>query len=451
MMRRLLALFLTGFAFIGKSDSAPDSYYTITTEDGLNWAYKLNNAGDGAIIVGRKKYEAVQNYPYNSYTYKFLYATPSISSNTVGAVVIPSYVAGRPVVGIGDYAFYNCNKITALTYPSNIVSISGITTFSNCTNLQEIHVANVGLLASIGYDSYHSNPFSKVGNMDLYVNGVLTTEIQIPEGFTEIKKYVFYNWKRLSKVEIPTSVTKIDDCAFWGCEGLKNITIPASVTNIGYRAFCGCRITNLTIPASVINIGEDAFWGAWGSLELASFDFGRDLSSILYAPSFDSITISPGVKSIPSSFSAFKRLSKVIIPASVTNISTDAFVDCPRLRTEWTKTIAMLSANGVGLEARYDLGSNTADRMVSSIEVDSDMAIDKFVLSNGKVYDCAIRIVNNASTAVNLTLPEGYVYESFVGAAPLVIPPKSTNMLTITRTGDRTFLVSRRQLQPIGR
>ena len=39
------------------------------------------------------------------------------------------------------------------------------------------------------------------------------------------------------------------------------------------------------------------------------------------------------------------------------------------------------------------------------------------------------------------------VYEKFKGASPLFIPATSTNLLTITRTAERVFFVSREELE----
>ena len=81
--------------------------------------------------------------------------------------------------------------------------------------------------------------------------------------------------------------------------------------------------------------------------------------------------------------------------------------------------------------------------------VDGDCAIDRFVLKDGKVYDSVLRIVNTASKAVTLTLPDNYEYETFKGTKPLTIPASSRNILTITRTAAGTFLVSRRELETV--
>ena len=92
---------------------------------------------------------------------------------------------------------------------------------------------------------------------------------------------------------------------------------------------------------------------------------------------------------------------------------------------------------------------HAADRSIASVTVDSDCAIDSFVLKDGKVYDTMLRIVNTADHDVTVTLPAGYEYETFEGVTPLTIPANSRNMLSITRTADRTFLVSREKLKTV--
>ena len=100
-------------------------------------------------------------------------------------------------------------------------------------------------------------------------------------------------------------------------------------------------------------------------------------------------------------------------------------------------------------DCSYALTDHAADRAIASVTVDGDCAIDSFVLKDGKVYDCVLRIVNVAEREVTLTLPAGYEYEAFKGSTPLRIPANSRNILTITRTADTTFLVSREELETI--
>ena len=213
-------------------------------------------------------------------------------------------------------------------------------------------------------------------------------------------------------------VTIIGAATFSNCSGLTSVTIPDGVTSIGDSAFYGCiSLKSMAIPDSVTSIGDWAFTNCRG-------------------------------------------LTSVTIPDSVTSIGNRAFDGCEKLWTAWYRTLANSSASDGGsssvvttvvqqVESPYDLSNAPADHSIASVMVDSDSAIDKFVLKDGKVYDSVLRIVNTAAKAVKLTLPTGYEYETFKGTKPLTIPANSRNILTITRTATGTFLVSRRELETV--
>lgn len=435
--------------------------YLTETVDGISWAYRIE--GDVAVIASRSSYDKVSSASWSGSGWEWVWTyRPSIDSNTVGAVAIPSSLGGKPVTSIDSWVFYNCSTITSLSLPSSITNISGHVCFPR---VDELHVPNLAMLYSgIHFQELSSNPITAAPDADLYVDGKLTTEVIIPDGVTTIGDYAFSGWRGLTKVEFPSSVTNIGSYAFYGCLGLERIEFPENLNTIGSYAFYGCGLMDVSIPPNMPIIGEKAFCECENlrNMKLTAFRFKYDndnhlydweyrLNSIVNVSNVTNLVFESGLKTIPGGVSVFTNLTSITIPESVTNIAANAFDNCSRLQAEWTKTLAKLSAQGVGSEARYDLAGYVADRTIASVTVDGDAAIDEFVLTDGKVYDCAIRIVNVASTAVYVTLPEGHTYESFVGAAPLTIPPNSTNMLTITRTGTGTFLVARRQLQVIGR
>ena len=225
----------------------------------------------------------------------------------------------------------------------------------------------------------------------------------------------FIDCSGLTSVTIPDGVVDIGPSAFSGCSGLTSVTIPNSVMYIGVRAFYGCSgLTNVTIPNSVTYIGDRAFYGCSG-------------------------------------------LTSVTMPDNVTEFSMTTFDGCGKL---WCRILSNASASGGGsssvsttivqqVESPYVLTDHVADRAIASVTVNSDCAIDSFVLRDGKVYDSMLRIVNTADHEVRLKLPSGYVYETFEGVDPLTIPANSRNMLSITRTADKTFLVSREKLKTI--
>ena len=101
------------------------------------------------------------------------------------------------------------------------------------------------------------------------------------------------------------------------------------------------------------------------------------------------------------------------------------------------------------IESPYSLTNAVADRAIASVTVNADCAIDSFVLKDGVVYDSVLYVSNTADRAVTLTLPSGYAYKTYKGTKPLEIPAKSQCMLSITRVADKTFLVSREELEDV--
>lgn len=98
-------------------------------------------------------------------------------------------------------------------------------------------------------------------------------------------------------------------------------------------------------------------------------------------------------------------------------------------------------------DSRYTISDSTGDRTIASLSVNDDIMLDTIVVKNGKVYDTVLRIENTASKDIKVTLPGGYTYETFKGMSPLTIPAHTINILTITRTANKIFLVSREELE----
>jgi len=237
------------------------------------------------------------------------------------------------------------------------------------------------------------------------------------------------------------SVTSIGDYAFWLCSSLTSVTIPNSVTNIGASAFSGCNgLTSVTIPQYVLDRQiRNVFAYAYSSI-----------TNVSYSSTITNI--------VSYAFYGCSSLTSVTIPNSVTGLSTTAFDGCGRLWTAWYRTLANSSASGGGssggggapaADPRYALAAAPADRAIASVTVDRDCAIDSFVLTDGKVYDTVLYVVNAAATSVHLTLPSGYVYVTPKDKTPLTIPANSMNLLTITRLAASTFLVTRQQLETV--
>lgn len=231
------------------------------------------------------------------------------NTSVSGAITIPSKINGYPVTSIGDWAFYDCYKLTSVSIPDSVTSI-GEGAFSYCSSLTSINIPDS--VSSIDYGAFR------------YCESLRS--INIPNGVTSIDYSTFANCRSLTSVIIPNSVTSIGDYAFEYCESLRNITIPNSVTSIGDWAFFDClSLTRINIPNSVTSIGDYAFYDC---LSLASINIPDSVTSIG-----------------DGAFAMCWSLTSINIPDSVTSIGDYAFDNCYSLsdvyysgsKNEWKK------------------------------------------------------------------------------------------------------------------
>ncbi len=214
------------------------------------------------------------------------------------------------ITEIGLEAFLNCSSLQSITIPPSVTSI-GVSAFSGCTSLNAVYITNLAAWCNISMEGINSNPLYYAKK--LYIDGVLATDIVIPEGVSSIGAYAFVGGIGLTGITIPEGVTGIGEGAFRDCINLVNVTIPDSVTSIGEYAFCNCvGLTGITIPEGVTSIGDSAFSGCAGLTD---------------------IKIPDGVTCINgSTFYGCSGLTSIMIPDGVTRIDGYAFSDCTGLK-----------------------------------------------------------------------------------------------------------------------
>ena len=403
------------------------------------------------------------------------------------------------VTCICDNVFAGCTSLQHVYIPEGVECIGG-QAFCDCSSLESISipnsVTNIGNRAFEMCDHrlYNVDVIPGVKIVDGWVVGY--TE-DIPgnlhlKGIRGIAEDAFQNCDSLLKVTISGEVKHIPNYAFHNCESLVSVVIEDGVEGIGCGSFNDCgSLVNLSLPDSIKHIGEWAFGACKGLMDENGFLivggvlFGyygnakevvipngvtRIESGVFWSDNITRISIPDSVTSIGDYALDCSFLTDVTLPDSVVYMGNNVFgggssVSSPiymKLNAEMYRTalknIAGDSSSGnssggntgvSAMDVRYDLANEPKDRGIANITVSGDTAIDSFVLSDGKVFDAVLRIANISDSAVKLTLPSGYAYETMKGAKPLIIPPNSRNILTLTRVTDGIFLVTREELESV--
>ena len=392
----------------------------------------------------------------------------------VGAVKLTSVAFSESLIKINSFAFSGCTSLSSLVFPDSMTSLSA-GAFSGCSSLVRVKLGSGLVTIGNGATSFSNN--ANTSNPDAHAG-----------------RGAFGNCVNLEEVTFGPNLQMIGDHAFSECGHLKSLTIPDSVTTIGVNCFYNnIRLTKVTFGADLQSIGACAFMGC---VSLSSVSFSPATTPLLTinANAFRnclclaSLTLSNAMPTIKSgAFAGCTMLRRITVPSLMSTIESNVFSGMDNLKEviflglppenlanaglatdikirypeeykeDWeavVETIGFTDASvyapielpGLIDDSRYGLSDTPGDRSIASVSISENSALDEFVLENGKVFDCIIRIVNTAANDVTVTLPAGYTYESFKSATPLVIPANSRNILTITRTSETTFLVTREEL-----
>lgn len=343
-------------------------------------------------------------------------------TGTDTVVVIPSTIKGVAVTSIGSSAFYNCIKLTSITFPDSITNI-GKSAFYNCAGISSVivpsSVKNIGESAFQSCDNLTNVTIQNgVESIGKYAFGECSKlpSINIPTSVTSIAEAAFYSCTGLTKIKIPNSMTRIESSLFSGCYSLTNVTIPTSVTSIGTSAFVNCSsLTGIEIPTSVISIGEYAFQNC---SKLTSITLPSSITRIENhvfngCSGLTSITIPKSVKSIGiSAFRYCSSLTSIIIPDSVTSIEMAAFYNCSGITS-------ITIPNGVTNIGMYEFQNCSH---LTSIEIPNSVTSISDYAFAGCTKLASITVPKTVTSIGN------YAFQDCSGLTSLTIPESVTSI-----------------------
>lgn len=241
---------------------------------------------------------------------------------------------------VGNHAFYNCYALQSengLRFPDSVTSI-GTYAFGSCNKLS----GTLTLPDNAEFTTIAEGAFNACSS--------LTGDLDIPDSVTVIGSQAFNNCTALDGVlTLPTGLTSIGSSAFAWCRNLTTdeatgLYIPDTVTAIGNRAFVCCNSLKgpLHLPdnAAFTQIEMNTFYECYnltGTLAIPSSVQKIGFGAFYQCERFTALTIPNSVTGISVSLAgesyencgAFHRclgiVNDIIVPASVTEIGTNAF------------------------------------------------------------------------------------------------------------------------------
>ncbi len=309
-----------------------------------------------------------------SIDYRAFYHCTSLKTATLGNNVttigndafnncenLKSITIGENVESIGNLAFFDCVNLTKVIIPDSVISI-GDSAFEDCIRLKEVmigrNVTSIGANAfydceklddiiilntvkSIGnnafascnsklYSTYESGKYvSANGNKYAILIGLTDTAkdtYKINENAEIIANNVFSDCSKLTSIDIPDSVYTVCAYAFDGCSALTTVEIGKNVNSIGENAFRDCSsITDVKISSieNWFNISFDT---------LNSNPLYNAKKLYVNNALLSELVIPNTVESIGEySLAGYKGLKSVVFHDGVTEICSNAFLDCSNI------------------------------------------------------------------------------------------------------------------------
>lgn len=345
------------------------------------------------------------------------------------------------VTSIGEYAFNKCTSLVQVTIGNSVTSI-GDNAFNDCESLTAVYyTGDVEGWCEITFQTPglngSTNPLYYAHN--LYINNTLLTELIIPEGVSEIKKYAFRNCTSITKVTIPNSVTNIGFNAFAFCSSITQLSIGDGVQTIDNSAFSTCSsLEQVTIGNQITEIGQNAFQDCskivavnytgdiakWCSINFYNYSsnplyYARNL--YINNTLLTKLTIPDDITEIKNfAFYNCDALTQVTIPNSVTNIGVSAFNDCDGL----TEITIPNNVTTIGGNAFYNCSALTKITIGSNAE-----SIGQYAFRD---CDALTSIHSYATIAPTLHRDDPFTFTSF----DLVFIPANSTESYIEKWGN---------------
>lgn len=235
-------------------------------------------SADGSLIYSYPKGKAGTSYLIPN-------EVKTIGNNAFNGCRLTSVELGSQVTEIKEYAFINCNQLSAIILNEGLKII-------NQSAIQSFVISDITLPASL--TTINGNPF--IGDNPNLTN----ITVAIGNSAFKTSDGVLFSMDMTRLITYPAGKTGT------------SYSIPAEVRSIEARAFQYAKLTEITFVSanSPISIGTGAFLGT----------------------KITSMVLPEGLNRLEGeTFQSCNALTKVVLPGTLTFINYNAFYDCPSL------------------------------------------------------------------------------------------------------------------------
>ena len=376
------------------------------------------------------------------------YATDLYINNTLVSRNTLSIPEG--VTSIGNYTFYNFQRITAVSLPSSGLLSIGNSAFKKCINLSSVIIPNsVTALGNNAFMGCTKLATVTVGagiqNIDYctFSSCSALINVTIPNSVTVIGESAFSSCTSLVNIVLPNAVTTIRDGAFSHCTKLQSVTLPTALKQVNKDVFNYCSsLSSITIPSGVTIIGETAFQNctALSNVSIANTVTTLNQSAFSGCKALQNITLPNSIETInPSAFSGCSTLKSVDMGTGLISIKANVFSACNALTDVTVRAITPPTIEASSFPNNSSMKIKVPCESLASYQTElywQDLSLEGFGGNCGSGTTTYIVSVSSNNTSMG-TVSGGGTYEE--GAtATVTATPKSGYKFTRWSNGNTT-------------
>ena len=317
---------------------------------------------------------------------------------------------------IHEGMFQNCEKLANINFPQSLnefgssslrgTAIKEFTLPGQITSLPSYFMYGNKKLTTV---TLHEN-LSSIGN-NAFEGCSMLSSITLPDSINSLGTGVFKDCVKLTKANIPELIKVLPNDFFRNCTSLEGLVIPEDMSGLGAYSLAGVKFTTFTLPSKINAVPNGLLMNCSGLTEVVLHSNVTAIGSYAFAGSgLTSITIPAGVTAVAANtFDSCKSLSSITFMGDITSIGDSAFKDCTAF-TEFVvpASVTSLSSNAfVGMTAEISVAEDNANyKLVDGAMYSADGQTLLFLLPSVTgtfTIKTGVTVAENAFAGSNVT------------------------------------------------